>query len=368
MTRREFAWLAAGAGLGMAMPGRGRAAGWSGYRDAVVVDGCGGPGDPAEDDPAAPLTPQAVSDAAASGVTAVNLTVGLPGEALESTVKNLAGAEREIDLHPDVFLKVKRAADLRAAKASGRVGLVYGTQDLAMIGTDLGRLEVLQRLGVRIVQPTYNGRNLLGDGCLEPGNAGLSTLGHAALGRIHELRMVLDLSHCGQRTTAEAIAASARPVAITHTGCAALHDHPRNKRDAELRACAERGGVVGIYFMAYLRGRGQPTAADVVRHVEHTWKVCGEDHVGIGTDGPLSAFVLTERFKAAHRAMVRKRREAGIGAPGEDEEVYNFVPELNTPRRLETLAALLLERGHPEPKVAKLVGGNFARLFSEVMG
>jgi len=233
---------------------------------------------------------------------------------------------------------------------------------------DLSRLETLHALGVRIIQPTYNLRNLLGDGCLEPADAGLSKLGQEAIGRMDALRILIDLSHCGRRMTREVLAASARPVAFTHTGCAALTDHPRNKTDEELRALARKEGVAGIYFMPYLRTSGQPMAADVVRHLEHALDVAGEEHVGIGTDGTISAVELSPKYLEEFRKQIAARRKAGIGAPGEVEEVYTFVPDLNTPRRLETLAGLLLGRGHPTSRVEKLLGGNFARLLSEVWG
>jgi membrane dipeptidase len=117
--------------------------------------------------------------------------------------------------------------------------------------------------------------------------------------------------------------------------------------------------------MPSLRTKGQPMAEDVVRHIEHAVKLCGEDHVGIGTDGGLSESRPTEKSKRLFRELVESRRRQGISAPGEDPDVYLFIPDLNTPRRFETLARLLLDRGHSESRVAKILGGNFARLFRE---
>ena len=218
---------------------------------------------------------------------------------------------------------------------------------------------------MRIVQPTYNLRNLLGDGCLEPDGAGLSRAGQESIRRMNALGILVDLSHCGRRTTRDALAASAVPVAFTHTGCAAVAEHPRNKTDDELRALAARGGVAGIYFMPYLRPGAQPTAEDVVRHVEHAVKVAGEDHVGVGTDGAISAVDLTPEYRARAQADIDRRKKAGIGAPGEVSGIYTFVPDLNTPRRLQKLGELLAARGHDSRRVDKILGGNFARLFRE---
>jgi membrane dipeptidase len=343
---------------------------WPGYAKAVVIDGLGGPGgyNPG-DDGTAPLTPEMVRDARESGITAVNLTIGPVGnvpDAFEKTFRSMAVAERELNAHPDVFMKIRSAADLRAAKSSGKLGLIFGFQDGAILDSDLTRLEVFYHFGLRILQPTYNVRNLLGDGCLEAANGGLSRLGRTVVERCNELGILVDLSHAGQRTIADGIAASRRPVAITHSGCRSLVDRPRNTRDEELRALADKGGVFGIYLMPFLRMEGQPAADDVVRHIEHAIKVCGEDHVGIGTDGPISKITVTPEFERDHRKLVTDRRKLGVSAPGEDERVFNFIAEYNSPNRFETIALDLLKRGHSESRVEKIVGGNFARLFAEV--
>ena len=366
-TRRAF--LALGAAVAASPAARLVARPGPKERERFVVDGCGAPGDPADED-AAELSARSLADARASGVTAVNLTVGPVGDrpslaAFEGIFRDLARWEGEIARHPETFLAIRGAGDLETARSSGRLGVVYGLQDGVAFHDDLSRLAVLHRFGVRIVQPTYNLRNLLGDGCLEPDGAGLSRAGQESIRRMNALGILVDLSHCGRRTTRDALAASAVPVAFTHTGCAAVAEHPRNKTDDELRALAARGGVAGIYFMPYLRPGAQPTAEDVVRHVEHAVKVAGEDHVGVGTDGAISAVDLTPEYRARAQADIDRRKKAGIGAPGEVSGIYTFVPDLNTPRRLQKLGELLAARGHDSRRVDKILGGNFARLFRE---
>lgn len=367
-TRRSF--LALPIAFAATSGARLRAPADAGALAGFVIDGCGAPGDPTVED-APELSRKSVVDAVASGVTAVNVTVGPVGDrpslaAFEGIFRDIARWEGEIARHPDAFLRVAGARDLEAARATRRVGLVYGLQDGVAFQDDPSRLAILHRFGVRIIQPTYNLRNLLGDGCLEPDGAGLSRAGQEAIGRMNALGILVDLSHCGRRTTRDALAASASPVAFTHTGCAAVADHPRNKTDEELRALAGKGGVAGIYFMPYLRPGVQPTAEDVVRHVEHAVKVAGEDHVGLGTDGVLSAVELTAQYRARFQADIDQRKKAGIGAPGEVAGIYTFVPDLNTPRRLQKLGELLSARGHGTDRVEKILGGNFARLFREV--
>ena len=152
-----------------------------------------------------------VANARASGITAVNVTIngaGVTGAAaFESTVRNVAFLERELNAHPDAFLRVRGVADIRRAKETSRVGLIAGFQDATMLEGDLSRVDVFHDLGVRIIQLTYNVRNLLGDGCLEPGNAGLSNFGRDVVRRMNELGILVDLSHCGRRTTTDTIAA-----------------------------------------------------------------------------------------------------------------------------------------------------------------
>lgn len=372
MNRRRFLQMGALAAAAAAWP-RVRAASapaWRGYADAMVIDGLGGPGI-AQTKPGTPLSAAALADVRACGLTGCNLTVsgvGSYAQDYDGTVRNIAYWDGEIAAHPDLLMQARSAADLAAARRSGRLALIYGFQDATPFGEDLDRLDAFWGLGVRIYQLTYNRRNLVGDGCLEPGNAGLSTFGRTLVERLNAKRALIDLAHSGQRTALEAIAASAQPVAISHTGCRALADLPRNKTDEELKRLADKGGVAGIYLMPFLRTQGQPMAADVVAHIEHALNVCGEDHVGIGTDGVISPVQVTEQFKRDFTAEIAERRRRGISAPGERADAFTFVPDLNTPRRFETLAALLARRGHSDARIAKILGGNFARLFREVWG
>lgn len=339
------------------------------YRGRLVLDGLGFPGGRQQDE-AAGLNELELADIADSGFSALHFTVGAVGtmpplEAFEKIVVNIAEWESRIDTHPEILQRVRTVNDILDAKANGRTGLIYGLQDGVSFEDETERLAALWQLGVRVVQPTYNRRNLLGDGCMEPADAGLSRSGREAIAKMNELGILVDLSHCGRQTAADAIATSSRPVSFTHTGCFALAEHPRHRTDAEIRAVAESGGVVGIYVMPYLSKGRQPTAADVIGHLEHAIRVAGEDHVALGTDGSVSPQEITPEFKEQFRKNTRLRKELGIAAPYETEEGYLFADDLNTPRRFETLAGMLLERGHSEARVEKILGANFIRLFND---
>ena len=375
MHRREFAKLAGTAMLArsaMFVSGESRQAtsaprplAWPGYERAIAIDCLASPGPfNTPDRTGAPLTSEMVANAKTSGITAVNVTVS--DNTFAGTIKEMGYWERELQAHPDVLMKVYTVADIRRAKETRRLGLIYGFQNATMLEGDATNLDVFQRFGVRIIQLTYNDRNLLGDGCLEPANAGLSRYGRDVVARMNELRMLVDLSHCGPQTTADGIAFSSRPVAITHSGCRAVFDHPRSKSDTILRALADKGGVIGIYLMPFINAQGQPMAADLVRQIEYAVRICGEDHVGIGSDLSITPHVVNAEYAERHRRFVDARKRLGIAAPREED--YMFVKDLNTPRRLEQIADQLLARGHSETRVEKITGGNWLRLFTEVWG
>lgn len=317
-----------------------------------------------------PLSELEIEHVRSSGLTAVHITVGAVGamtplEAFEKIVRDIARWENEIDTHDHAMTRVRTVADLRAAKAGRKTGLIYGLQDGVSFEDDSGRLDALHQLGIRVIQPTYNRRNLLGDGCMEPADAGLSRAGMECIERFNSLGILVDLSHCGRRTASDALAASKQPVSFTHTGCNALVEHPRHRTDAELRAVAETGGVSGIYVMPYLAQGRQPTAENVIQHLEHAINVAGEDHVSIGTDGYISPTELTQEYVDSFARHTRERARLGIAAPYETETGYLFANDLNTPRRFEVLAQLLMERGHSETLVSKVLGGNLLRLFGD---
>ncbi len=375
MDRRQCLGLIAAAPAALAAPAlaqgtRPGAYADAAYRAAIVIDGLGGVSDPVQSD-ARRMSPRGAAELVQSGLTAVQQTVGDVGNApdvWDKTLRSIAEFDGIIEANRDLFTHATRAADIRAAKAAGRCAIIYGTQDTAMVGADLDRLGVLSGLGVRVVQLTYNLRNLSGDGAIEAADAGLSRLGHHTIERIEAEKLLLDLSHGGARTIAEGIAAAKRPPTISHTGCRALNDNPRNVADASLRALADKGGVVGIYWMPFLVASGHPMRADLIAHLDHAMNVCGEDHVAIGTDGILSTVIVDDAARAAQRQAYEDRHARGIDAPGEGPDVFTFIPDLNTHMRFRTLADALSTSGWPAARIDKVLGANLMRLYAETWG
>jgi membrane dipeptidase len=246
--------------------------------------------------------------------------------------------------------------------------VIFGFQNAAMLGDNVARVDLFADLGVRVIQLTYNPANQLGGGSMAPETQSLTPFGHEAIERLNARRVMVDLSHSCRQTCLDAVQFSRRPISINHTGCRALLDLPRNKTDEELRLVAERGGFVGIYFMPFLNPSGHATAADVVAHIEHALDICGEDHVGIGTDGGTTPIDDLQSYAAILRNEHEDRVAKGVSAPGEGADTHPFVDNLRGPDQFRQLARLLAARNHGEARIAKILGGNFMRFGREIWG
>jgi len=365
LTKRGFLGMAIGAiGGGLAFSASGQRV------PQYLIDGLGGPGDD-EGEAVARWTPAQIAELRRSGMTAWMVCIDdvkASPRSWENSIRKIAHYSGLIGANPDLFVHARTAADIRAAKAAGKTAMVFGTENTALIDSEMDRVSVLANLGVRVVQLTYNIRNMSGDGALEPANGGLSNFGRAMIARIEQEKLVLDLSHGGDRTILEAVAAAKRPMSIDHTGCRALGDHPRNVTDAAIRGVADKGGVVGIYLMPFLTVGRQPTREDVIAHIEHAVNVGGEDHVALGTDNFLAAHPDDEKTRAATRADYARRAAAGIAAPGENPDFFPAVRDYNSPLRFHMLADDLKARGWPAARIDKILGGNWLRFWDDVWG
>jgi membrane dipeptidase len=353
-------------------PGLARGSAASGWYDrAIVIDGLGGTGDPYMAEGVTRMTERGWAETVATGVTAVRdtvLPVGNFADPWGEYLKEIAAKQDLLGANPERLLLVRSAADILKAKREKKFAVILGTQDTSMIGPELDRLAQLQKDGVITVQLTYNNRNLAGDGALEPANAGLSKLGKATIERIEAEKLLLDLSHGGARTMAEAAAVAKRPLVISHTGARALTDHVRNTGDDTIRAVAAKGGVVGVYFMPFLSLDSHPKAADLIAHVEHVAKVAGEDHVGIGTDNGVLPIMLDDATKEKMKKWQLERIKAGIASPGEGVGVFPMVEDYNSVDRYHRFANDLAKRGWSQSRLEKLMGGNFLRVYREAWG
>ncbi|MDI1280345.1 membrane dipeptidase [Brevundimonas sp.] len=331
------------------------------YRNAMVIDGnLVGP----FDDTAA-LDPATAEQVRSSGLTAFKMTIGGSAGGYDEVNTDLTAFDTAISLSPDVYMKIRTADDLLLARRTSRVGVIYSFEAAEMLDGRLETIDHFSARGVRVMQLGYNTVSPFASGVMVPQpSSGLTALGHEAVARMNSLGVTLDLSHADERSTLGAISASVRPVAVTHAGCDAVHPHPRNKSDAVLKAVADSGGIVGIYGLSYISpGPAQQSLDDYLAHMIHALSVCGEDHVGIGSDALLTAFDTSADSMAQWDASIAARAAAGVAAPGEGRPP--FVTGLNRPDRPALIARALLERGYPVRVVEKVLGANFQRVFAE---
>lgn len=360
MNRRDFCMTTAAASVGVLFERR--AAAQSVNAGRLVIDGLG--------EINLDYEPALIDEIRASGMRGCVVTLGnpalqTPSDAYADMEAEWRGHEARLERMPDRLQRVTSVADLDRAAAGNVLGLIYYLQNVTLVGDDLRKLTDLKEKGIRIIQLTYNMRNLVGDGCLERQNSGLSTFGLDLVARMNETGLLVDLSHCGDATTNEGITASKKPVAITHSACKALFSHPRNKSDETLRLLAEHGGVMGIFQInPYIGGKERNTLDDFLAHIDRAVKVAGIDHVGIGSDREHRRIPDTPEEKQKlidELSRLRPVNAASFRWPF-------FISELNHPRRMETIADGLAKKGYKGDAIDKILGRNFYRLFKETIG
>jgi len=299
-----------------------------------------------------------------SGYTGFNAS--LDSGSLKSALKSLEEWQKLIKENPDRLMQANSADDFLKAKKEGSVAVMLGFQNSTMIENSIDNLDILYQAGTRWMQLTYNERNLLGDGCTERTNAGLSDFGIEVVERMNELGIIVDLSHCGSQTTNDGIKFSKSGASINHSMCEALHkNHPRAKTDEQIRALADKGGVIGIICLGYMIGPnlGKETTLDTyVDHIKHAVKVGGIDHVGLGSDfaiqGLEAAGATRENWYVPRLTRFK---------PSYKVQWPPWIPELDTPDRYRHVARLLDKRGFSTGDIEKILGQNWLRYFRETL-
>jgi membrane dipeptidase len=373
MNRREFAYIAAGAAFSRMLPssllsqqpspGRSPISGQVAelYQRALILDCNSGP--PFRGGPL-PLPQPDLNIVRESGIDVVKWTLGGTDADFAEAVNQIACVDQMIEVHPSYFTQVRVPADFERAQREAKMGLILSFESVEMLEGKLERLDLFRNFGVRVMQLSYNRKSPFAAGVMEPTGGGLTTLGKEAVKKMNRIGITIDLSHANASTTTDVLAASSKPVIMSHAGCAAIHPHPRNKTDDQLRALAEKGGVLGIYDLPYLvASPKQPTVEDYMAHIEHALKVAGENHVGIGSDISVKPFDTSPKGMAEFKKEVEERQRSGLAAPEEDRLLY--VVGLNIPRKLEVVADQLLKRGYSVAIAEKILGGNFVRVLTE---
>jgi membrane dipeptidase len=292
--------------------------------------------------------------------------------AFESAVRKIANAHEIVNALNDQMLNVRTAADIETAHAENRHGVVIDFQNTIAIGDDLDRIDLFHGLGLRMVQLTYNLQNLVGDGCTETYQAGLTWFGREMVTRLNDARILVDVSHCSEQVGWDAMDVSTAPVIVSHSSSAAVAKHDRGKSDKLAKAIADQGGYFGVVVIpGFIRETPGASIDDVVRQIEHLVNVCGIDHVGIGTDkagpGPRTS------------SMVEFPDSMPAGLPGDfNWSGFRIQEHRQTPEYqmngFESLAdwpnitAGLAQAGFNEDELRKLLGLNYLRVFRDVVG
>ena len=315
-------------------------------------------------DSTAPLiTPLNLAACAAAwrrgGVTAFGAEVASNHSAREAIASLSRWRAKIRSVGSDLRL-ITQADDIRQAKEHEQLGAIFHFQNTRPIEHDVGLLEIFHSLGVRIVQLTYNRRNLVGDGCEEPVDAGLSMFGKTVVRQMNELGLVIDLSHTGERTTLEAIELSDYPCIFSHSNVNTIRPNDRNLSDDQIRAAAANGGVVGIAgFPSFVSSSERPKIDEFVAHIEYISELVGADHVGLGID--YASNPTGEEFDDL--IEIGKWLPANYQRPP-----WHYPLGMEDVTLLPNLTEQLLQRGFSTEDIMKILGGNFLRVFQAVWG
>jgi membrane dipeptidase len=304
----------------------------------------------------------------ASGVTCILQNAGEESSAPMRLLKRLAHFTYLTDKMRDFVSRASVPNDIEAAKTQGRRCLYLSgngvplAQEWNSVSEELQYIRLFFQLGIRMMHLTYNRRNVLGDGCAEPADAGISDLGRAAIAEMNRTGVIVDVAHSGWRTSLEAAKASAKPAVASHSGAVAVHRHIRCKPDEVIRAIADTGGYVGVCCIGSFLGRTRDLNA-MLDHIEYLVKRFGADHVAIGTD----IAYIPQRAEAEYRKMGRRPRsrtryEAFWPEGALDNKSDPSLAWTNWPM----FTVGMVQRGMSDTDIRKILGGNVLRVARAV--
>ena len=318
------------------------------YKDAIFIDGL----------VISKFSRAVFEDMKKGGITAANCTCSV-WHNFHDTMSNIAQWKSWFREWDDILVQVHDVNDIEQAKIDGKVGIILGWQNTSGLDNDLDNLILFRDLGVRIIQLTYNSQNLVGAGCWETNDSGLTDFGHEVVSAMNDLGILIDLSHVGPKTSDDAIKYSKRPVAYTHC-CPMLKQHARNKTDEQLRTIAKANGFVGFASYTPFLPKGEDsTLADCVFAIDYMINIVGENRVGIGTD-----WVQDQNIDFFNYLSSDKGKGKPTSTP------HKKVPSM--PKGLESLGSFwnfipaMEEAGWSEEKIRKILGENWVKFLGEV--
>lgn len=308
-----------------------------------------------------PLSATMAAEFRASGINGIHHAIGIGGPtARDQALSFFAIWGNYVARNSHVFTAVDKMADIVRAKRDGKCAVIMGLQNADHFQRPAD-VKFFYEMGQRCAQLTYNSQNRIGSGSTERVDGGVSDFGAEIIKAMNEVGMLVDVSHSGPKTTLDAIEISAKPIAITHSNCRALLDHPRNKSDEAIRNLAAKGGVMGITGVRNFVSRTDPTTIENIgAHIDHVAKLVGIEHVGIGTDSDLNGYddtspEMNKMLRGAYKDSYAFREK--IDVDGFDH-----------PRKMFDLAEELIRRRYSDANIRGVLGGNFQRLLTATWG
>ena len=292
-------------------------------------------------------------------VNAINATTAT-WENYSQTLDNIAVWYSKFNSRTDISL-IRKVDDIFKASDNGQVGIIIGFQNASPIENNLDYLYTFNELNVKIIQFTYHERNLLGNGCYERVDEGITNFGIDAIKIMNEVGILIDLSHVGIVTTMETIDYSEKPIAITHANPKSYHNVPRNKTDEALKLMASKGGIVGVTAIApFLKKGNASTVEDYVDAISYTVDLVGLDHVGVGTDFTQDQPEEFWRYIGSQQGTKFPSTFTDVTTPS------NYPINFETPDKFPVLIDTMGRKGFSSKEIAKILGLNWIRVFQEV--
>lgn len=298
----------------------------------------------------------------AGGVSGVHATL-VYHETARETLARIGEWQRRFEAHSDLIFPVRDVDDIRRGKEQGRVGVFFGAQNCSPIEDDIDLVETFRRLGLLVMQLTYNNQSLLATGCYEDEDSGISRFGREVIREMNRVGMVIDTSHTAERSTLEAIELSARPTVISHANPLFFHNARRNKSERVLRALSESGGLLGLSaYPMHLKGGSDCRLDEYCDMVARTVDLMGIEHVGIGTD-------MCQKQPTSTLTWMRNGRwsrtldygEGSAQQPDWPAQPVWFQQVSDYPN----LTAGLCERGFADDEIARIMGENWLDYLAE---